>query len=307
MSTHVFIVGTGAMGCLFAARLCRYCVVVMYNVNSEAVQSITNQGVRIVELSGKETAHPVQAVTTVQGYEQWADLVLICTKSRTTEEAAEVAGMVLKTGGLALSLQNGLGNHELLRAVLGETTGVAGVTSQAATVLSYGRVRHAGEGPTYLGGGQAIEHIVYLFNQSGLETIRHDNVESLIWGKLIINAGINALTALLQVPNGDLPQHASSMELMTLLVDEAVQVAHAQGVELPYADPLRQVVAVCDHTSRNRSSMLQDVLRGTCTEIEVINGAIVEKGRELGVATPVNAAMLHLIRALEWAAARRGD
>ncbi len=288
------------MGCLFAAKLCWICDVVLYNINGTTVDIINSHGVRVAERAGEQTTYQVRAITSPKGYEQWADLALICTKSGATKNAAEAAAMFLKPEGYALTLQNGLGNYDVLCSILGDAKVIAGVTSQAATVLSPGLVRHAGEGPTYLGSGHAVvDEIVGVFNRSGIPAFLHENVESLIWGKLIVNVGINGLTALLRVPNGALPKHAAALDLVTQLVNEAVQVARAQNVELPYDDPLDQVVTVCEKTSNNRSSMLQDVLRGAFTEIDVINGAIVRNGREVGVLTPLNAMIVQLIHALE--------
>jgi len=119
-----------------------------------------------------------------------------------------------------------------------------------------------------------------------------------LWGKLIVNAGINPLTAILGVPNGVLLERPHARALMRATVMEAVAVAHARGVTLPYPDPVAAVEQVAHKTGSNRSSMLQDVTRGAPTEIDAINGAIVGEGREVGVPTPINETLWRLIHSV---------
>jgi 2-dehydropantoate 2-reductase len=118
----------------------------------------------------------------------------------------------------------------------------------------------------------------------------------LIWGKLAVNAGINPLTGLLQVPNGYLATNAVARSLMNKAAKETEAVASAQNIALPYADAAEQALQVAQATATNRSSMAQDVARGAPTEIDSICGAIVRFGRELHISTPVNQALLQLIR-----------
>ena len=144
-----------------------------------------------------------------------------------------------------------------------------------------------------------VAAIVALFNLAGIDTRIVEEAEPLIWSKLIVNVGINALTALLRVPNGILAQIPECEGLMAQAVDEAVAVARALHINLAYDQQKDRVKHVCALTSENRASMLQDILRGAPTEIDVINGAIVAKGREVGVPTPVNMLLTQLIKALE--------
>jgi 2-dehydropantoate 2-reductase len=138
-----------------------------------------------------------------------------------------------------------------------------------------------------------------LFNACGLPAELSHDLDALIWSKLLVNVGINALTALLRVPNGVLAEAAEARALMAQAVAEAVAVARARGTALAEADPLEHVLAVARATGANRSSMLQDVLRGSPTEIAAINGAVVREGRRLGVPTPVNSLLTSLVQALD--------
>jgi 2-dehydropantoate 2-reductase len=300
---EILIIGAGAMGGLFAALLAPRAEVTLCTTNAEHAAIIRRHGLTVTSMVG--TTHR-RAIRIVQGSDcgaAAADLVIICTKARATSDAARTALMVLRETGLVLTLQNGLGNLERIASVVGASRAVAGITAQAATLISPGHVRHAGDGPTRLavGPGQSsrVEAIASLFNRAGIETSISDDVDSLLWSKLIVNVGINGLAALLRVPNGVLAQVPECEELMVRAVEEAVAVARALGVDLPPGNQVDRVRQVCVQTSENQASMLQDILRGRATEIDVINGAIVAKGKEAGVATPVNLLITQLIKALD--------
>ena len=203
---------------------------------------------------------------------------------------------------LVVTLQNGVGNLEALAAALGDEHVGQGVTSLGATLLGPGQVRHAGMGSTIFGpppDRMAMAELAAIFSASGLPAELHDDLDSLVWGKLVVNAGINALTALLRVSNGALAEAAEVRALVAQAVAEAAAVAAARGIRLPYDDPLAHVLAVARATGANRSSMLQDVLRGSPTEIAAINGAVLREGRRLGIATPANQLLAELVAALD--------
>ncbi len=177
------------------------------------------------------------------------------------------------------------------------------MTSQGATFLGPGRIRHAGKGPTHLGmasgSHRKLVALATALAQAGFETHVESDVAALVWSKLVVNVGINALTALVNRPNGRLLDLEETRSLMADLVAEAVAVAKARGITLTYADPLQTVYDVAKKTGANRSSMLQDFDRGRETEIDFINGAIVREAAELGIPVPVNAALARLVKALD--------
>jgi 2-dehydropantoate 2-reductase len=171
-------------------------------------------------------------------------------------------------------------------------------------MLAPGHLYHAGQGTTHLAQmpghqGEQLADIANLFNVAGLETNLVDNADSLVWGKLAINAGINPLTALLELPNGALAEDENLQQVMAAAATEVAQIAAAQGIRLPYSDAACRAAEVSKATASNRSSMLQDVSRAAPTEIEAISGAVVGFGRRLGVPTPVNEFLLRLVKAKE--------
>jgi 2-dehydropantoate 2-reductase len=286
---QVTIFGTGAMACLFASRLARVAQVTLLGTWSEAIRAIRDRGIQF-EDSLKTRAVPVRAEflgTPVAP----ADLGIVLVKSWQTASIAPHLPGCLKDDGTAISLQNGLGNLE----ALGERVS-PGTTAEGATLVGPGHVRAGGSGPTYI---VAPARIVDLFRSAGFDCHRCDpqEAESLLWGKLSVSCGINALTALLRVPNGELLQRPDARELMMRAAVECAAVARTRGSSLPFPDAAARVAEVAAQTAANKSSMLQDILRGAPTECDAINGAVVREGTRVHIPTPVNGVLWHLVRA----------
>jgi 2-dehydropantoate 2-reductase len=288
---HIAVIGIGAMGCLFGAKLNRVAEVTLVGHWAVQLTAVRENGLRFIAPDGRsQTIH--LAVTSDPKTAAPADVVLILVKSHQTQQAAQIAQQILSPHGVALTLQNGLGNLEQLTAVLGQNRASLGITSEGAALLEPGVVRHAGTGHTYLANvaetAVPIQEIVSLFQAAGFETSLAANAESLVWGKLAINAGINPLTAVLQMPNGFLAENATARKLMSLAAQEVAAVAAAQNISLPFADAAAQALTVARATAANHSSMRQDLANGRPTEIGAICGAVVLVGQRVGVATPVN-------------------
>lgn len=303
---RVAIVGAGAMGGVVGFYLAEVADVVLVDPWAEHVDVINALGL-CCEVDGVERVRPARAVSDAADAGP-CDAAIVLVKARQTPWAAEACRALLAPGGVAYTLQNGVGNLELLAAALGPGRAGQGVTALGGTLLGPGRVRHAGTGPTVLGAAPdrpRAEALAALLAAAGLPASVADDVEALVWGKLVVNAGINALTALLRVPNGALADEPAARALLEAAVAEAAAVAAARGVRLPYADPAAHVAGVARATAANRSSTLQDVLRGAPTEIATINGAVAREGARLGVPTPLNSALAALVAALEATAGRR--
>ena len=311
---EILIIGAGAMGGLFGALLAPLAKVCLMTTNSAHAAAIRQHGVQLTDMEGNTSPASVQLITHPDQYHNQADLVLICTKAGSTAAAAATALAVLADQGLVLTLQNGLGNLERIAAQVGRDRATAGTTAQAATLLAPGQIRHAGKGPTTLAPAkncptqqQSLAAICQLFNQAGIETSLTEDIDALLWSKLLVNVGINALVALLRIPNGVLLDSQESLSLMHDAVEEALAVATALGIKIDTANQQERVRQVCELTRSNRASMLQDILRGRATEIDVINGAIVELGQQKNIPTPVNSMLTRLIKALESTSAQRID
>lgn len=306
---HFLVVGPGAMGCLFGSRLKKAGHdVTLLDYRQERADHINEHGITVEGVTG-EYHVGIQAVT--GKISRTPDAVLVCVKSNETQTVSEGLKAWLGPEARVVTLQNGLGNLEILEQAFGKDQVLGGVTAEGATLLGPGHIRHAGQGETIIGPQGPPEgpvaKIVSAFNEAGFETRTVDNVKDLIWGKLIINVGINALTAITRLKNGRLPDIEVTKTVMDQAVREAVAVVNKKGISLPYPDPIERVREVCRATAGNIASMLQDVLKQRITEVAFINGAIVREGEALGIPTPVNNTLTCLVQAIEQTYEERVD
>ena len=300
----ITIVGAGAMGSLFGGLLSESGnEVYLLDIWKEHIETINKKGLWIEGLSGDRFIK-IKAVTEPKEIGGTSDLIIIFVKSYHTESAAKNISLLVGGNTTILTLQNGLGNFEILSNIFSSEKVITGTTSYGATMLGPGRVRHAGIGPTAIGelNGKItnrIEKVSRLLTQAGIKTETSDNVIGLVWSKLLINVGINALGVLLRVRNGELIKGKYSPKLQVALVEEAMEVAKKKRIKLIHQDMVKEVALICEKTNANVNSMLQDVLKKRRTEIDFINGAIVREGKKLNISTPVNQLITNLIMAIE--------
>lgn len=299
----IVMLGAGAMGSLFGAMLSRsgQGEVWLLDIWEEHINRVKSHGL-LVEFEEQEAVFKVRATTNPEEVGV-ADLIIVFVKAYLTTDAVEYGLPMVGPETLFLSLQNGLGNIENIRSVVGGAHVVGGVTSQGATMLGPGWVRHGGRGPTFVGQTDrritpSVELIASLLTQSGIPTEVSDSIERLIWEKLIINVGINPVTAIAGLRNGELLNFEETKTVVAMAVEEAERVAVEKGA-LVKGNLVERVFEVCKATAQNRSSMGQDVDNRRRTEIDFINGAIVREGKALGIPTPVNMTLTYLVKTLE--------
>jgi len=299
---RIAILGVGAMGCLFGMYLTRHAQVTLIGHWPEQIAALRSVPLQVIAPDGTIERVPLAATDEPHRLPP-VDLALVLTKARGTQHAGRVIERLLKPDGLAITLQNGIGNREILEAALGPERVSQGVTMLGASMEGPGKLRLGGQGATYLATGPQAHELLGRFadmlTASRLDVHLSQDVSGLVWGKLAINAGINPLTALLRVPNGALLESDWANRLMRQAAIEAAEVASALGIQMPFEDAAEQVERVARITAVNHSSMLQDIVRGAETEIEVICGAISRHGKDLGIATPVNDTLYQLVKALE--------
>jgi 2-dehydropantoate 2-reductase len=297
MKESVLIVGTGALGSLFAARLAGAGHdVSMLGTWKQGIHTLRTEGVRFLDSHGQEHRYPVHATDDPQEC-AGARTALVLVKAWQTERAARQLEICLAADGLAVTLQNGLGNRETLVRDLGPDRVALGVTTTGATLLGAGRVQAGGEGPISIERNPALGPLAEALRSAHFDVKVVEEARSLIWGKLVINSAINPLTALLRVPNGELLERPSARAMMAALASETARVARAENVDLPFTDPAAAAEEVARRTASNRSSMLQDILRGARTEIDAICGAVVDTAGRHSLPVPANWACWHLVSA----------
>jgi 2-dehydropantoate 2-reductase len=300
----VAIVGPGALGCLISGLLKAKTreEVWLIDRSPERAKRIRQDGITIEGISGS-----IQAQINVSADSKEVgscDLVILCVKSYSTEDACKDIKELVSKETFVLTLQNGIGNIQVLNDHFGSDKVIAGVTNHGATLLGAGHVRHAGKGDTVIGMSKGkvlgpLKEIANILSKAGLETKISKDMDSVIWSKLVINVGINALTAITRLKNGMLIEHDGTREILRNAVQEAMKIVKRKRIKLVYDDPIQKVESVCKATAANVSSMLQDVLNNKRTEIDFINGAIVRQGKALGIPTPVNETLALLVRTIE--------
>lgn len=304
------IVGAGAMGGLFGGMLTRAGQDVwLIDKHKQRAEKINKEGLVIEASEALESRKPkqetirIRATTNPQEVGP-CDLVILFVKAYDTEEATRNSLPLTGKRTVWLTLQNGLGNIERMSKIVGKDSVVGGITYQGATVLEVGRIKHAGCGKTVMGEidgreSERIKSISDVFNQAGIETEISDNIEGVLWSKLLVNAVINPLTAIIRERNGRLLESPLLKETMKLIVEEAVRVPLKKGIRLPYERVFEKVEESCYASRDNISSMLQDILRKKRTEVDFINGAIVSEAEQIGISTPLNRALWNLVKFLE--------
>ena len=300
----IAVVGPGALGCLIAGALKNKTKedIWIYDDSPERAGRIKDKGIRAEGLSGN---YQVKVNISADAKDIGAcDFVIICVKSYSTEDACKGIKDLVGENTFVVTLQNGIGNIQILNDYFGPERVIAGITNHGSTLMDVGHVKHAGKGETIIGKSDgklsgSLRDLQNLLTKAGFETKISKDIDSVIWGKLIINVGINALTAITRLNNGRLTEYEEARSLLRAAVQEAAKIVKRKRIKLAYDDPIQKVESVCKATSANISSMLQDVLNKKRTEIDFINGAVVRQGKALGIATPVNEVLTNLVKAIE--------
>ncbi|MGC8659174.1 MAG: ketopantoate reductase family protein [Desulfomonilaceae bacterium] len=299
----VAIVGTGALGSVIGSLLWEAGLdPILLERNVDEVNCVRDKGLWIEGVSGERYVWP-GIFSDLTGLDK-AELVLVLVKSYDTLAACDTVGRIISDRGIILTVQNGIGNFEILNNAFPGRV-LMGVTTMGAMTLGPGRVRHTGFGPILLGeiSGEITERAVAVrdtlrkMNSGPVEAV--DNVLGAVWSKLIVNAGINAPATLLKLRNGDLPETETGRDLIRKIVTECLEFLAVKGIKLMFDDPEAHVIEVCKGTSSNLNSMFQDILAGRRTEIDFINGAIVQQSKSAGLKAPVNETLTLLIKSLE--------
>jgi 2-dehydropantoate 2-reductase len=291
----IAVMGAGAVGCYYGAMLARAGHSVVLIGRQGLVDVVKGEGL-LLESQHFTGRVPMQADTSPAAVKD-ADLVLFCVKSGDTENAGAAIAPHLSARTSVLSMQNGVDNAARLSTVIGRHA-IPVVVYVAVGMAGPGHVRHHGRGDLAIGPSDSSTEIAAVMTQAGLPSEVSERVFDALWAKLIINCAYNGLSAISQLPYGELIRHPNVLETMRSLYDECIAVAHADGIKT--ADKMwENLLDISVNMAGQRSSTAQDLARGKKTEIEHLNGYVLRRGHELGVAAPVNRALLCAVQLLE--------
>jgi len=301
---RIAVVGPGALGCFFAARLALRTghEVWLLDHDRNRAALLATKGLTLKEY-GKTYCVKVR-VTSLADEIGMVDLVLLCVKSHDVSSAIELIQPLASNENVLIGLQNGIAHNRILQEQY-HGRWALGVTAQGATLESPGIIRHGGDGDTVIGSGAPDDFVDRLLvksaqalEEAGIHTVVSREIHVPIWKKFVVNIGINALTVVLNCPNGKILESSRGRERLAKAVAEAGLVASAKGIAIG-SDPVAMTEKVCEATAANISSMLQDVRRKKKTEIDAINGALVREARLYGIPVPENEKLERDVKAIE--------
>ena len=292
----VAVMGAGAVGCYYGGMLARAGHPVTLIGRPAHVQAVRAQGLRMQTQSFDERV-PLIASTEASAV-AGADLVLFSVKSPDTQAGGEQMRPHLAPGALVLCLQNGVDNAERLRAVLPDHEVAAAVVYVATEMAGPGHLRHHGRGELVIEPSARSAQVMQALTAAGVPTEISDNVRGALWAKLILNCAYNGLSAVGRIVYGELVQRPGVTDLMRDVVAECQAVAAADGVSIP-GDVAAAVRRIAETMPTQYSSTAQDLMRGKPSEIDHLNGYVVQKGQALGVPTPANRALWVMVKLAE--------
>lgn len=298
----ISIIGSGAMGCLFGALLFDKNDVTIIGRNKATVDCINNNGIEITERDNSVKKFYPKAVLNGLKSDS-SDLVIIMVKTYDTFSALENNRKLINNSKFILTLQNGLGNEDLLFKFAKKEKILIGTTEHNSSVNDNAKIYHGGNGSTVIGGlsenSEILNQIVSTFSDCGIITEISDNVQKVIWKKLFLNIGVNALTAVLDIPTGFLIKGNNITEIYCGLIKEAIEIAKIYNLEFDYSDILNSIINLAIRQPDAHTSMYIDIKNKRKTEIDSINGAIVRIAEKNNINVPYNKMITNMIHTLE--------
>lgn len=287
------------MGTLFGYHLAADCNVTMLDDNESVSRAIARSGLRVNE----EPAHSVRIARSARELYD-SQMLFLFVKAVDTLHALRAFAGELDPAAPVISLQNGVGNEDAIKTALGGAVPVIlGITTESSQTVGPGHVRSSQQGNTIIGTMTAspttARTVTELLTRSGLRASIVYDIRPHLWGKLVANAAVNALSALLDCDAGQIPRDPNAARLAEALAEETASVAAALKINLPFVNPWQYVTEVVALGADAKSSMAYDLESGHPSEIDDINGAVVAFGRRSGIATPYNDAMVRLVKARE--------
>ena len=299
------VVGAGAMGGVYGLSLIDAGYEVDFlDVNLDHIKSVKKDGFRISGIGGQRV-QKVNISAHENDFVNSADVVLFQAHTTGTKSAANSVATVLKPDGWVITLQNGIGNIEALSAVLGEERVVGGISYHSAALEDLGHVSHTNDGTTFIGElngaiSKRVKDLAEAFKKASLSPEITTDILGVIWGKFVVNCGINPLCAVTGLRSGEIARNNAAAEMQTKILEEIMAVVEAKGIKLPNNDMITYVKRLT-RARYNKPSMQQHIEAGRLTEIDALNGALVSEAKSLNISVPFNEALVNLVKAREFA------
>lgn len=299
---NIVIIGAGAMGSIYGGRLSQHNQVCLIDTNEAIVRQIRTHGLILQENGADHTYYP-DARTSAAGMPP-ADLVILFVKALYSRQALTAARELIGPRTYLMTLQNGAGHEDLLAEFAPRDHIIIGTTEDNGAVLAPGHVRRGGTGKTNIGmltedASGFLRTLKDTLDACGFQGCIHENIRQLIWNKLFTNASLSALTGVLQVPMGYIAGNPHAWTVARRLIREAVEVAHALGLEADEEAVTEMVRQNSVNSPEGITSICADLRDGRRTEVGTISGSVVRAARACGVPAPTHELMVELIRALE--------
>lgn len=289
---NIIVLGAGAIGSLYGAKLSKLNDVTLV-ARQKHINKINNDGLKIVGI--EENVYKLKATAKIENIEN-NTLILLTTKVHDNKKAIDPIKDLIKKDTIILCMQNGLYSENIVKDIVGDRCLVLrGITNVGATFLEPGKVQFSNLSSTKIENSNISEELAENFDKCGLKCSVSENIKQDIWKKLILNCVLNPVSAILRVENGKIADERLNT-LKKSIVDECLKVAEKDDVRFDI--DFVKIINDAIKDSRNLSSMHQDVLKGKKTEIDYLNGAVVELGKKYGIKCPVNEALVVIVKGM---------
>jgi 2-dehydropantoate 2-reductase len=299
---RIAVIGAGAMGSIYGGHLSLHNDVWLIDTNPSVIEHLQKEGL-ILEEQGKENLYRPGAAVSSEGLGTM-DLVILFVKALFSKAALESNRGMIGENTYVLTLQNGSGHEDILGEFVPKNHIIIGTTEDNGAVLGMGKIRHGGVGNTNI--GMLVEDtegflpkVKEAFDACGFNVRIHENIQQLIWNKLFTNVSLSAVTAVLQVKMGYIAANPYAWKMTAALLHEAVEVAHALGLEADEEELLAEVRHVSEMSPEGVTSICADLSHGRRTEVDTISGSVVRAAAKAGVPVPSHEFIVNMIHAME--------
>ncbi len=298
----IAVIGAGAMGSIYGGHLSLNNEVYLVDTKQTVVDTINEKGL-ILEEDGKQNIYHPKAVVDTSGLGEM-DLIILFVKALSSRAALSGNKCLIGKETYVMTLQNGSGHEDILGEFVDKEHILIGTTEDQGTVVGTAHVRHGGEGNTNLGmitedKAGILPKIKDTFDSCGFRMKLHDNIQQLIWNKLFTNISLSAVTAVLQVKMGYIASDEHAFAMAGMLLHEAVETAHALGLEANEKELLEKVKRTSENVPEGITSICADLGKGRKTEVDTISGSVIRAAKKAGVPVPCHEFLVHMVHAME--------